>query len=156
MYKSILIYFLWGKIKYGLLGYPISILLLRKETHPVFHLSKEVKYYCGCLFSFIFLFISFLPSKNLLIICFPSFCPTKFLFCCCFDSFCFLPDNFFFQFVIVPSTYRLLAYRITRSLVRCVMPVIFSSLCPWQGKGLPLLTCSPVENTRGEPAGGVT
>lgn len=92
-------------------------------------------------FSFLF-FCCFLPSKNLLIICFPSFCPTEFL-SCCFDSLRFFPDKFFFQFVIVPSSLTqlpmlLLAYRTTRFMSRCVLPIIFSILCPWQGKGLPL------------------
>lgn len=36
------------------------------------------------------------------------------------------------------------------------MPIIFSVLCPQQGKGLPLLTCSPMEKVKGEPVGGVT
>lgn len=130
-----------GQDKILLVGLP-NFNIVIKKTHTLFstcQMKSDIP--VDAFFSFLF-FCCFLPSKNLLIICFPSFCPTEFL-SCCFDSLRFFPDKFFFQFVIVPSSLTqlpmlLLAYRTTRFMSRCVLPIIFSILCPWQGKGLPL------------------
>lgn len=92
-------------------------------------------------FSLFFLFPSFLLR---------TFSSSAFLLSVLLNSFLvvvLIPSTsfqiFFFQFVIVPSSPNqlpvlLLAYRTTRSMSRCVLPIIFSILCPWQGKGLPL------------------
>lgn len=145
MYKSIFIYFLWSKRKYCLLDYLISIFLLEKGNAPWFPPVRWSQIFLWMPFSLLSFFVCLFPSKNLFIICFPTFCPTEFLFHCYFDSF---PSFWiiFFQFVIVPSSLNqlpmlLFAYRITRSMLRCVMPIVFGVLCPQLGKGLPLLSC---------------
>lgn len=123
--------------------------------HPDFHLSDEVRYSCGCLFLFyLFLFVCFLLR---------TFSSSAFLLSVLLNSFFIVAliastsfwIIFFFQFVIVPSSLNqlrmlLLAYRITRSMLRCVMPIVFGVLCPQQGKGLPLPSCEGRACWRGD------